>query len=57
MKEEFLHYIWQHQYFGKTDLYTVEGEPVQVLRVGMYNTDAGPDFKEAIIRVGEVEWS
>ncbi|WP_299703807.1 DUF2851 family protein [uncultured Pontibacter sp.] len=57
MKEEFLHYIWQHQYFDKTDLLTVEGEPVQVLRVGMYNTDAGPDFKEAIIRVGEVEWS
>ncbi|MBF8962006.1 DUF2851 family protein [Pontibacter sp. FD36] len=57
MKEEFLHYIWQHQYFDKTDLLTVEGEPVQVLRVGMYNTDAGPDFKEVIIRVGEVEWS
>jgi hypothetical protein len=57
MKEEFLHYIWQHQYFDKTNLLTVEGEPVQVLRVGMYNTDAGPDFKEAIIRVGEVEWS
>lgn len=57
MKEEFLHYIWQHQYFDKTDLNTVEGEQVQVLRVGMYNTDAGPDFKEAIIRVGEVEWS
>lgn len=57
MKEEFLHYIWQHQYFDKSDLHTVEGEPVQALRVGMYNTDAGPDFKEAIIRVGEVEWS
>ncbi|MBX0333146.1 DUF2851 family protein [Pontibacter sp. HSC-14F20] len=57
MKEEFLHYIWQHQYFDKSDLYTVEGELAQVLRVGMYNTDAGPDFKEAIIRVGEVDWS
>jgi hypothetical protein len=57
MKEEFLHYIWQHQYFDKTDLLTVEGEPVQVLRVGMYNTDAGPDFKESLIRVGEVDWS
>ncbi|MBD1397896.1 DUF2851 family protein [Pontibacter sp. JH31] len=57
MKEEFLHYIWQHQYFDKTDLCTVEGEPVQVLRVGMYNTDAGPDFKEALVRVGNVEWS
>ena len=57
MKEDFLHYIWQHQYFDKAELRTVEGEPVQVLRVGAYNTDAGPDFKEALLKVGEVEWS
>ncbi|WP_018477271.1 DUF2851 family protein [Pontibacter roseus] len=57
MKEDFLHYIWQHQYFDKADLRTVEGKPVQVLRVGVYNTDAGPDFKEALLKVGEVEWS
>ncbi|MFD2248075.1 DUF2851 family protein [Pontibacter ruber] len=57
MKEEFLHYIWQHQYFDKTSLQTADGEAVQVLRVGYYNTDAGPDFREAIIRIGEVEWS
>jgi len=57
MKEDFLHYIWQHQYFDKTDLATTAGERVQVLRTGFYNTDAGPDFKEALLRVGEVEWS
>ncbi|WP_299759915.1 DUF2851 family protein [uncultured Pontibacter sp.] len=57
MKEDFLHYIWQHQYFDKTALATTDGEPLQVLRVGFYNTDAGPDFKEAILRLGEVEWS
>ncbi|WP_276498173.1 DUF2851 family protein [Pontibacter litorisediminis] len=56
MKEDFLHYIWQHQYFDKTALVTTDGEPLQVLRVGYYNTDAGPDFREAILRVGEVEW-
>lgn len=57
MKEDFLHYIWQHQYYRKTDLATTEGEPVQVMRTGYYNTDAGPDFREAIVRIGEVEWS
>ena len=57
MKEEFLHYIWQHQYFNKANLATVEGEPVQVVRVGFYNTDSGPDFKEAKLRIGEVEWA
>ncbi|OKL39412.1 DUF2851 family protein [Pontibacter flavimaris] len=57
MKEDFLHYIWQHQYFGKTALATTDGAPLEVLRTGFYNTDAGPDFREAILRVGEVEWS
>lgn len=57
MKEDFLHYIWQHQYLNKTDLATTSGEPLQVLRVGFYNTDAGPDFREAILRIGEVEWA
>ena len=57
MKEDFLHYIWQHQYFSKRDLATTEGEPLQVLRIGYYNTDAGPDFREALLRIGEVEWS
>ncbi len=57
MREAFLHYIWQHQYFDKTALATTEGEPVQVLRTGFYHTDAGPDFKEALVRIGAVEWS
>lgn len=57
MKEDFLHYIWQHQYFEKAALTTAGGEPLQVLRIGFYNTDAGPDFREALVRIGEVEWS
>ncbi|MFT2010592.1 DUF2851 family protein [Pontibacter sp. 13R65] len=57
MKEDFLSYIWQYQYFDKVALRTVAGEPLQVLRVGFINTDAGPDFLEARLRVGEVEWS
>ncbi|MCC9136239.1 DUF2851 family protein [Pontibacter silvestris] len=57
MKEDFLHYIWQHQYFDKTALATAEGDLLQVLHTGFYNTDAGPDFKEALLKIGEVEWS
>ena len=30
MKEDFLHYIWQHQYFQKVDLATTAGKPLQV---------------------------
>nr|WP_262918123.1 DUF2851 family protein [Pontibacter sp. E15-1] len=52
-----MHYIWQHQYFDKTALATTGGEPIQVLRTGFYNTDAGPDFQEALVKISEVEWS
>ncbi|TXK45937.1 DUF2851 family protein, partial [Pontibacter qinzhouensis] len=57
MKEDFLSYLWQYQYFEKTALSTAAGEQLQVLRVGFANSDAGPDFLEARLWVGEVEWS
>ncbi len=57
MREDFLHYVWQHQYFDKVDLRTTAGEEIQVLRPGQRNTDAGPDFLNARLRLGEVEWS
>lgn len=57
MKEDFLHYVWQHQYFDKTELRTAAGEEIQVLRPGQRNADAGPDFLGARLRIGEVEWN
>jgi hypothetical protein len=57
MKEDFLHYVWQHQYFDKNDLRTTAGEEIQVLRPGQRNADAGPDFLNARLRLGEVEWN
>ncbi|GAB3636385.1 DUF2851 family protein [Hymenobacter arcticus] len=57
MKEDFLHYVWQHQYFDKADLRTTAGEEIQVLRPGQRNADAGPDFLNARLRLGEVEWN
>lgn len=57
MREDFLHYIWQHQYFDKVDLRTTDGLEIQVLRPGHRNADAGPDFLSARLRLGEVEWN
>ena len=57
MQEDFLHYIWQHQYFDKTDLRTEDGQPITVLRPGHRNPDAGPDFLNARLRLGDVEWN
>jgi hypothetical protein len=57
MKEDFLHYIWQHQYFDKNNLAAANQEPIQVLRCGIHNTNAGPDFLLAQVQVGGVTWN
>lgn len=56
MTESFLHYIWQFQYFDKNQLQTTAGESVHVLHPGIKNTNAGPDFSEARIKIGNLEW-
>lgn len=57
MNEAFLHYIWQHQYFDKTNLVTTTGEVISILQPGTKNTDAGPDFFNGKIQIGEVCWN
>lgn len=57
MREDFLHYVWQQQYFDKQALCTETGEEVTVLHPGFHNTDAGPDFLNARLQLGEVEWN
>ena len=56
MTEAFLQYVWQHQLLDH-GLTTVDGQPVVVLRAGELNRDAGPDFFNARIRVGDMEWA
>jgi len=52
MTERLLQYIWQFQYFNKTSLETVEGETVEIVYQGSYNTNQGPDFLEAKLKIG-----
>ncbi|MGC1244303.1 MAG: DUF2851 family protein, partial [Chryseosolibacter sp.] len=57
MNESFLHYIWQFQYFDKTDLTCSTGEEVVVFNPGLKNTHAGPDFYNAKLRIDSMEWA
>ncbi|GAB3928289.1 DUF2851 family protein [Larkinella terrae] len=57
MSEDFIYFLWQFQYFRTTDLRTVEGETVRVIHPGFRNPDAGPDFTQARLFIGEVEWA
>lgn len=56
MTEEFLHYIWQYRLYSP-DLVLQSGEQVVILHPGMHNTDSGPDFFNARIRIGETIWA
>ena len=55
MTEDFLQYVWQHQLLDH-GLTTIDGQPVVVLCAGDYNHDAGPDFFNARVRIGDMEW-
>jgi len=57
IKEDFLHYIWQHKLFINHDLQTTSGETLEVIDVGIKNTDAGPDFFNAKIKIGDKIWA
>lgn len=56
MTESFLHYLWQFQYFNKTELLTTTGEPISVFNAGLVNVHAGPDFSNARIQLGDMIW-
>ncbi|MDO9258231.1 MAG: DUF2851 family protein [Bacteroidales bacterium] len=56
MTEEFLHYIWQYRLYSP-NLVLQTGEQVEVLHPGVHNTDSGPDFFNAKIRIGKTIWA
>jgi hypothetical protein len=55
--EDFLHYVWKFRLFDRIGLQTDDGEELEILSVGMHNTDSGPDFHNARIRIGETVWA
>jgi hypothetical protein len=57
MKEEFLHYIWRFQKFDQNKLETTDGKPLAIFDTGHYNTDSGPDFKQAKLTIDGIKWA
>ena len=57
MTERLLQFIWQMQYFNKTALCTSAGEPLTIQYPGLLNTNQGPDFLQANIKVGATSWA
>ncbi|RFM27215.1 DUF2851 family protein [Deminuibacter soli] len=57
MTERLLQFIWQYQYFSKQSLVTTDGEPLQLIHTGTLNTNQGPDFTNARLRIGSTLWA
>ncbi len=57
MTERLLQYIWQFQYFNPNHLVTEEGESLQIIHPGSINSNQGPDFTDAKIKIGDTVWA
>lgn len=54
--EQLLHYVWKHKLLPSCPLATTDGQSVEVIDPGLHNTDAGPDFFNAKVRIGGTMW-
>ena len=57
MRESFLHFLWRRRRFDAQHLTTTDGRPVDIQHPGEWNTDAGPDFFNARVRIGDTTWA
>ena len=51
-----MHYVWQHKLWLQSDATTVDGRRVRVIDPGLHNNDAGPDFFNAKLLIGDDMW-
>lgn len=57
MSEEFLHFVWQFGLFERTNLKASTGEEIDIINTGQHNSDSGPDFFNARIKINGIEWA
>ncbi|MDF9830502.1 DUF2851 family protein [Parabacteroides sp. PF5-6] len=55
--ERLLQYVWKYKLYKTTALTTTDGTPIQVIDTGIHNTDAGPDFFNAKIKIDQTVWA
>ncbi len=55
--ERLMQYVWEHRLILPADMRSVDGERLEVIDTGLLNRDAGPDFFNAKVRVGDRTWA
>ncbi len=56
MNEVFLSYLWKYRLLHR-ELFTESGDPLTILHPGEQNSDGGPDFFNARLRIGDTTWA
>ena len=54
MTEKLLQYLWNFKIFKHFDFKDIEGNPVEILDFGKWNTNSGPDFLTAKIKINNI---
>ena len=57
MKEEFLHYVWKYKLYNKDSINGQNRDKIEILNQGTHNSDSGPDFFNAKIKINETVWA
>ena len=55
--ERLLHYVWRYRLYNASSLTTTDGTPIEVIDPGLPNSNAGPDFFNAKIKVDQTVWA
>ncbi|HUI33721.1 MAG: DUF2851 family protein [Dysgonamonadaceae bacterium] len=55
--EQLLHYIWKYKLYPNPNFVSSEGDEIEIIDAGILNTDAGPDFFNAKIKIEDKVWA
>ena len=57
IREDFLQYIWGTHLIPSVPIQLSNGEDLDILSYGEVNPYAGPDFFNARLRIGSLQWA
>lgn len=53
--EDLMYYVWQQRIFSS--IVMLDDTPIEIINPGLRNLDAGPDFFNAKVKIGDMVWA
>ncbi|PKP21213.1 MAG: DUF2851 domain-containing protein [Bacteroidetes bacterium HGW-Bacteroidetes-20] len=57
ISEALLHFVWKNKIYSSFNFKTTHGKELQIIHPGYSHQDAGPDFKQAILKIDGIIWA